>query len=405
MKEKKPVILVYSSQPIHPFWGGSEKYWYEAVLNPELRANFDFKIVLRESPVTRQRAETLQSSGIETCWLPDGKERTIEKLYHRLQHTFTNSKPQRQSLLSVYVQSIRPDLVWFNMASISHVIPHEQAFLTCSRLHIPYWLVFQHVQEHYFARNEEQTDRLRSLLVTAGRIVCVSERNRKTIERAVGERLINVWFGKNTINTETFNLLKEAGIRHPVREEGTARFLNLARFEPDNKGQHILLEALSDARWSHRDWHLVFQGDGRFKSLISRWITYFGIVPERVTIRDHSDDIASAYADSDLLILPSLSEGTPFALVEAMACGRPAVGTPVGGIPELIHEDATGWLAQSTEVAALSDALERAWSKRSSWPTIGASAREFITATYSYEGMIHDLIDALQEDVSQSATA
>jgi glycosyltransferase involved in cell wall biosynthesis len=97
--------------------------------------------------------------------------------------------------------------------------------------------------------------------------------------------------------------------------------------------------------------------------------------------------------------MPSLSEGMPFALTEAMACGRPAVGTPVGGIPELILEAETGWMARSTEIADIADALERAWSARPMWPVLGETAQSTVRASYKQEITIANLLSALEEDI------
>ncbi|MBL0337294.1 MAG: glycosyltransferase [Chitinophagaceae bacterium] len=76
--------------------------------------------------------------------------------------------------------------------------------------------------------------------------------------------------------------------------------------------------------------------------------------------------------------MPSIVEGTPFAMIESMACGKPAVGTPVGGIPELIIENETGWLARTTAVEDIDVALEVAWNERAKWFDFGANAQKLI---------------------------
>jgi glycosyltransferase involved in cell wall biosynthesis len=89
----------------------------------------------------------------------------------------------------------------------------------------------------------------------------------------------------------------------------------------------------------------------------------------------------------------------PFALLEAMACGRPALGTPVGGIPELVLEGETGWIARSTETADVADALERAWSARTMWPLIGEKAQAMVKTLYNQEITIAKFVAALQQDI------
>lgn len=70
-------------------------------------------------------------------------------------------------------------------------------------------------------------------------------------------------------------------------------------------------------------------------------------------------DMSSAYGELDILALTSWHEGRPLALLEAMACGLPAVATSVGGVPELVAVDETGMLVPPGDDDALAAALER----------------------------------------------
>jgi glycosyltransferase involved in cell wall biosynthesis len=76
-----------------------------------------------------------------------------------------------------------------------------------------------------------------------------------------------------------------------------------------------------------------------------------------------------------LLILPSLSEGTPLSLIEAQLCARPALVTRVDGNPEWVDDGETGFIAEAPSVHHLSLALERAWEARDRWQEIGNAAR------------------------------
>ncbi|MBI4584641.1 MAG: glycosyltransferase [Planctomycetes bacterium] len=61
------------------------------------------------------------------------------------------------------------------------------------------------------------------------------------------------------------------------------------------------------------------------------------------------EELASWYHAADLLVLPSRGEGAPVSVMEALACGLPVLATPAGGIPELVEDGKTGWLAASPE--------------------------------------------------------
>lgn len=78
------------------------------------------------------------------------------------------------------------------------------------------------------------------------------------------------------------------------------------------------------------------------------------------------------YAASDIVVLPSLKKATSISGLEAMACGKPLIGTNVGGIPQIIQDSITGMLIQPRDQDSLANAVnillkmrqkEQAWHK------------------------------------------
>lgn len=402
----RPCIIICSVQPTYPFWGGSEKFWHEAVLDTRVREQFECCVMLSRSPATRPIGAHLRSLGVHVGSNPviEG-EVTVPGILGRAGRRlkrFVRPDRARRSWTEA-IARYHPALIWFNLADLSGADFIGDAVAVCQSQGVPYWLVVQHAFEHVFAHTDAAVDSLASVFTGARRVVCISERNKLTLERALGRRLENVWMTTNSLTGEFMERASEVAAVHPVRAEGTARLLNLARFDPKFKGQHILLETLSDARWLTRDWNLVLQGWGELSQLLERLIGYYGVPNDRLQLREFTGDVLPTIAESDLLVMPSLSEGTPFALVEAMACARPAVATPVGGMPELVDEGKTGWLARSTEVADFSDALERAWAARSSWSVCGENARSRVSVSYNRKHTMYDLIESIKQDVREQS--
>jgi glycosyltransferase involved in cell wall biosynthesis len=91
-------------------------------------------------------------------------------------------------------------------------------------------------------------------------------------------------------------------------------------------------------------------------------------------------DVAGIWARHHALVLPSRSEGLPLALVEAMMCGRMAIATDAGGITELLEDNRSGFVAAAPTVAALDEALERAWNRRADWAAVGTEAARRVRA-------------------------
>jgi glycosyltransferase involved in cell wall biosynthesis len=81
---------------------------------------------------------------------------------------------------------------------------------------------------------------------------------------------------------------------------------------------------------------------------------------------------------ADLLVIPSLSEGRPNIVLEAMACGIPIVGTRVGGIPELISNGDNGILVPPNDAQALTNAVLAVLEMTDSRETLGRKSRELV---------------------------
>jgi len=86
-----------------------------------------------------------------------------------------------------------------------------------------------------------------------------------------------------------------------------------------------------------------------------------------------------------LLVLPSLSEGLGRVLIEAMACGRPVIGTRVGGIPDLIQDGVNGFLVPPDKVAPLADRIVCLLAHPYEAAEMGARGRVFVAETFSTE--------------------
>jgi glycosyltransferase involved in cell wall biosynthesis len=112
------------------------------------------------------------------------------------------------------------------------------------------------------------------------------------------------------------------------------------------------------------DVHFVFVGGGELLAEVTAAIERHGLTT-RTHLIGWSQELPRIYADLDALALSSVNEGTPVALIEAMASGVPVAATAVGGVPDLLQHGARGELAPPRSPAALADAIERALSPAS----------------------------------------
>jgi glycosyltransferase involved in cell wall biosynthesis len=96
-------------------------------------------------------------------------------------------------------------------------------------------------------------------------------------------------------------------------------------------------------------------------------------------------------------VLPSLSEGLGRVLIEAMACGKPVIGTDTGGIPSLIHDGGNGFLIPPNDPDALAEKLIYLLSNEDEAVRMGARGREFVAQTFSTERYVEGYAKVLDE--------
>ena len=123
------------------------------------------------------------------------------------------------------------------------------------------------------------------------------------------------------------------------------------------KDHLTLLDAINMLR-STLTPHLVIVGDGPERPRIEERIRRLGLT-EYVTFTGQQNSAEPWYGIADLAVLSSLSEGSPNALLEAMATGVPVVATAVGGVPEIVTHEESALLISPGDPKAMSDAMVR----------------------------------------------
>lgn len=90
-------------------------------------------------------------------------------------------------------------------------------------------------------------------------------------------------------------------------------------------------------------------------------------------------------AQADILVLPSLMEGLPVVLIEAMALGKPVIASRVAGIPEIVDEERSGYLFSPSDWDGLAEALARMLAARADWARMGQCGRARVEAGFRTE--------------------
>lgn len=173
--------------------------------------------------------------------------------------------------------------------------------------------------------------------------------------------------------------------------------LTVARLDAQ-KGHCYLLDAaacLPGVRF-------IFAGDGPEIGSLRRRASQLGIA-DRVSFLGHRQDVPMLLASCDLFVLPSLFEGLPLAILEAMAAGKAVVATAVGGSPEAVVHGQTGLIVPPADAACLANAIRTLAADPDLRGRMGAAGRSRVRVEFSAETMARRTVAVYDEVLGHAA--
>ena len=267
--------------------------------------------------------------------------------------------------------------------------------------------VISHVRQLHRTRNGKRKLLNWALFKRISRIIAVSDAVRDDILR-------NNWISSprkvvtvhNGIDAKLFidcNLTREdARIRLGLPEKNGFVYGTVGRLE-EAKGPKDFLQAFSRVCQKYPDVWFVLAGKGELESEL-RALAVELDVNERVVFLGYRNDIPEILRALDVFVFPSIREGLPNALLEAMAAGIPVIASPAGGVPEILNRPGLGIMVPSSSVDELTAAMERVCSmdeverKRA-----GKALEERVLAEFTKEKMIAAMTDQYLAVMNESS--
>ena len=157
--------------------------------------------------------------------------------------------------------------------------------------------------------------------------------------------------------------------------------------------QHALFLDMA-GRLAHRSSRFVFLivGDGELRNNLEQRAEQIGIAP-RVRFLGWRGDLENVYSATDIFVLTSRNEGTPVALIEAMASSVAVISTDVGGVRDVIAHQTLGVVVPFGDAARLATAVERLANSPVQRAEMGRQAREFVRERFSRPRLLADICD------------
>jgi glycosyltransferase involved in cell wall biosynthesis len=153
------------------------------------------------------------------------------------------------------------------------------------------------------------------------------------------------------------------------------------------KGHRHLIEAMSLLAWRHPTLHLAICGRGDLAEALATRSPYIGLgTPSHLPVI--LSNVSAVVAAADIFVMPSLSEGLPLALLEAMVAGSAIVATVVGEVSAALEQGAAGVLVPPGDSRALAVAIERLLNDQQLARTLGHRAACKAAAEYEVSSMV-----------------
>ena len=237
------------------------------------------------------------------------------------------------------IRKIHPDLV--HAQSLASGIP---ALLSKKLLKIPY-AVWGQGSDVYFPKG--------FLIVTPEKIIknadaaiALTEDMKRAMQEICHRDIVVVPNGISIVNHKNGT--------NDAAAHGKS-ILYVGRLEPV-KGVQYLVRAMKRVHDTIPDARLIIIGDGTERAMLEALSTHLGI-QNHVQFGGEvpHEKVLSFMQQADVFVLPSLSEGFPMVIIEALACGLPVIASRVGGVPEIITNEANGYLVEAKDTESIAD--------------------------------------------------
>ncbi len=371
---KKILILITKSN-----WGGAQRYVFD--LATALKDRHDVVVGLGGNGTL---FEKLQAAGVRTISLP-----FLTRNVHAFKDIATFFGIIR------LIRKERPDVLHVNSSKIGGLGGLAGRLTGVPRI------IFT---AHGWAFNEKRPAWQRGIIacahwctiVLAHRVIAVSHKMLRDVAWMpfVQHKITVIWNGVPTVSpmahsearAHLISLLSPDMQAH-IREKNPY-FCGAISELHMNKGLDFLIEAVPLIRERTAAPFVFFiAGDGELRETLRAHIKAAG-VEDVVLFAGHVSNAAHYVSGFDAFIMPSRTEGLPYAILEAGLAGLPVIASNIGGIPEVIRQLENGILVRTGDIKDIADAVIFVMQEKAKAAALGAALHERIITHFSLKGMV-----------------
>ncbi len=363
--------------------GGTERVlWELATRLPPTR--FDVRVWLSDAPGVDPLAESLAARDLPVDRVPE-----------------VDSRWDWRGMASTWgrLRRLKPDVL-----HIHHVWPAADRYLSwlAGAAGVPHVVVTEHITGESHSNTQRALKRNELQQADAVTAVCGAVVDSLVRDYGVDRARVRVVPNGADLPDEEV----ERPVARRLRDEfGAGPFRPLwvcpARLELQ-KGHGVFLDALARLRERGLEFVAVMAGEGSLRADLERQSRTAGL-GDHVRFAGQVDPIGPLLQAADVCVLPSLWEGLPLSLLEALARGRPVVASRVGGVPDAIDDGVTGRLVPAGDAGALAAVLEDFHRRPDPARRMGLNGAERVQAEFTWPRVVESF-EEVYDDVLGLAT-
>ncbi len=285
------------------------------------------------------------------------------------------------------IRKINPDIVHTrNISAIDMLLPAKIAGVK-NLIHSEHGLNLQEIHGKYLRYNLMR--RMSNFIVKKFVVVSEDLFNWLNIELKIPKNKITLIY--NGVDTNLFNHVRNQNIYSKYFGQNDLMIIGTIGRLEKVKNQTFLANAFVKLLKEYPQYkdmiRLVIVGNGNLKSEIKSILKNSGML-HLAWLSEFRDDVINFYQGFSIFVLPSIREGISNTILEAMACGLPVIACKVGGNPELVKENRTGYLIEVNNIDSLVNALLKYIQNNEIADTHGKNGRAFVVQNFSLDKMI-----------------
>lgn len=277
--------------------------------------------------------------------------------------------------------------LWGSFASLLTGVP-----IIATEHNIDLW----RINNHLFNGLDRFSAKINKCRVGVSQAVCAMLRKQ-------GVRADKIVCIENGIDVERFNITvdisdEKAGLGIP----DSAKVIGAVGRLVEQKGHKYLIEAFKIIEDQFSNVRLMIVGDGPLEYTLKEQVKDLGL-EGKVIFAGQREDIPYLLAAMDIFVLPSITEGLPLVLLEAMAAGKPVIASRISGIPEVIEDGVDGVLVEPANADVLASAIKNLLSDSSRSVRMAALANNKVNDKYTAKNMLKRYQALYERILSDSA--